>query len=306
MMRKRIGRSMSARGKALFVMASLVASLAVLAIASPAMATPKGEFAVFADCPLETAGLNACLFATTESGEFTIGKKTVPIVNPQILQGGLKENPFGSGKVEFVAAKDGKTLPPAPQKVPGGLTGLVNCTEIKGSGLLEKFERGSCEAIFENGLTGVNATVELAAPASQIGINLGALLSRTGSALTLPTKVHLENPLLGSSCFVGSNSSPVVISLTTGVTSPPPPNTPIEGKVGELQFVEGILKVHNNTLVNNSFAAPATNGCGGIFEFLLGPIINSQLGVPSAAGHNTAILTGTLQQASAESVKASE
>jgi hypothetical protein len=268
------------------------------------MATPKGEFAVFADCPLQVPELNACLFATTESGEFTIGKKTVPIVKPQILQGGLKETETG---VAFVAAKDGNTLPKTPQKVPGGLSGLVNCTEIKGSGFLEKALRASCEAIFENGVTGVNATVELAAPASQIQINLGALLSATGTALQLPTKVRLENPLLGEKCYIGSNSAPVVIALTTGTTSPPLPNKPISGKVGELEFTEsGILRVHNNSLVNNSFAAPATNGCGGIFEFLLGPIINSQLGVPSAAGHNTAILNGTLQQAAASAVKASE
>jgi hypothetical protein len=297
---------MSERAKAPFVVASLVAMLVALAVASPALATPKGEFAVFADCPLQIETLNACLYAKTESGEFTIGKKTVPITSPQILQGGLKEiatPPF----VEFVAAKDGNTLPKTPQKVPGGLTGLVNCTEIKGSGFLEKALRASCEAIFENGLTGVNASVELAAPANQIEINLGALLSATGTALKLPTKVHLENPLLGEKCYVGSNSAPVTISFTTGTTSPPLPNKPITGAVGEVEFTEsGIVIIKKNSLVNNSFAAPATNGCGGIFEFLLGPIINSQLGVPSAAGHNTAILNGTLQQAGAETVREHE
>lgn len=305
-MRKRIGRRTGLRAKALFVTASLVASLAVLAIASPAMATPKGEFAVFADCPLETPGLNACLYATTESGSFTIGKKTVPIEKTQILQAGLKETESGTG-VEVIAAKDGKTLPATPQKVPGGLSGLVNCTEIKGSGFFEKALRASCEAIFENGVTGVNAAVELAAPANHIELNIGALLSAEGTALSLPVKVHLENPLLGSSCYVASNSAPLVIGLTTGKTSPPLPNKPISGAVGELEFSgTGILRIHKNSLVNNSFAAPATNGCGGIFEFLLGPIINSQLGVPSSAGHNTAILNGTLQQAEAAAVKASE
>jgi hypothetical protein len=304
MMRKRIGRRTGLRAKALFATASLVASLAVLAIASPAMATPKGNFAVFADCPLELT-INTCLYAKTESGEFTIGKKNVPIVTPQILQGGLKEvatPPF----VQFVAAKDGNTLPRTPQKVPGGLSGLVNCTEIKGSGLLEKALRASCEAIFENGVTGVNASVELAGPASSIVLNLAAQLSMEGVALQLPAKVHLENPLLGEKCYIGSNSSPVIIGFTTGTTSPPPPNTPISGKLGELEGIEGILKVKNNSLVNNSFAAPATNGCGGIFEFLLGPIINSQLGVPSAAGHNTAILNGTQELASAELVREHE
>lgn len=305
-MRKRIGRFAGSRRRASLVVVSLVASLGVLSLASSAMATPKGEFAVFADCPLKVTGLNACLYATTESGEFTIGKKTVPIVKTQVLQGGLKETESGTG-VEFVAAADGNTLPKTPQKVPGGLTGLVNCTEIKGSGFLEKTLRASCEAIFENGTTGVNAIVELAAPASHIELNIGNLLSASGTALSLPVKVRLENSLLGSSCYVGSNSSPIVIPLTTGTTSPPLPNKPITGSVGELEFTaSGILRIHKNSLVNNSFAAPATKGCGGIFEFLLAPIINSQLGVPSAAGHNTAILNGTLQQASAEAVKASE
>lgn len=305
-MRKRIGRRTDVRAKALFVTASLVASLAALAVASPAMATPKGEFAVFADCPLTAPELTDCFYAKTESGEFTIGKKTVPLVKPQVLQGGLRGTevpPF----FEFVAAADGNTLPKTPQKVPGGLTGLVNCTQIKGSGFLEKTLRASCEAIFENGLTGVNATVELAAPAKSIVVDLGALLAQEGTALSLPAKVHLENPLLGSSCYIGSNAAPVVIGLTTGTTSPPPPNTPITGKVGELEFTEsGILKVKNNSLVNNSFAAPATHGCGGIFEFLIGPIINAQLGVPAAAGHNTAILNGSQQLASVENVKAHE
>jgi hypothetical protein len=306
-MRNRIGRLAGSRRRASLVVVSLVASFAALSMASSAMATPKGEFAVFADCPLSVSTLNACLYAKTESGSFTIGKKTVPIVNPTILQGGLKENPVGSGKVEFVAAADGNTLSKTPQKVPGGLSGLVNCTEIKGSGFFEKGLRAACESVFENSFTGVNATVELAAPASSIGINLGALLGGVSTALSLPTKVHLENPLLGSECYIGSNSAPVVINLTTGTTSPPPPNKAISGSVGELEFTEsGILRVHKNSLVNNSFAAPGTNGCGGIFAFLLGPIINSQLGVPAAAGLNTAILNGTLQQTGAQTVREHE
>jgi hypothetical protein len=289
------------RTSALLTVGLLAASFAALVVASPALATPTGGFAVFADCPVTS--VQVCIFAKTESGEFTVGKKTVPIEKALVLQGGLKEVKEGTA-LEFVAAKDGNTLTKVPQKVPGGLSGLVNCTEIKGSGLLEIAERASCEAIFENGLTGVTATTELAAPASAITINLANLLSASGTALSLPLKVHLENPLLGSACYVGSNSSPIVIPFTTGTTSPPPPNTPIKGNVGTLEAIEAgeILRVKGNSLVNNSFSAPATNGCGGLFEFLIGPIINSQLGVPAAAGHNTAILNGTLEQTAAQSV----
>jgi hypothetical protein len=297
------GGRLSAR--MLFFLALLAISV-VAATASSAFATPKGAFAVFADCPLKTAGVVSCIYGKTESGSVTIGKKTVPIEKAITLQGGLKEG--GPTGVEFVGAADGNTLSKTPQKVPGGLSGLVNCTEIKGSGLLEKAERATCEGIFENGLTGVNATVELAAPATSITISLGNLLTGEGTALSLPVKVHLENPLFGGSCYIGSNSAPIRIDLTTGTTNPPLPNKPISGNVGILEFLEEaeLLKIRNNSLVNNSFAAPATNGCGGIFEFLIGPIVNSSLGVPSTAGHNTVIQNGTLQQAGAESVKAHE
>src|SRR5581483_4734214 len=166
-------------------------------------------------------------------------------------------------------------------------------------------ERVACEVVFENGVTGVNDTTELAKPAGAIGLNEENLLSETGVALSLPVKVHLENPFLGSECYIGSNSSPIVIELTTGATSPPPPNKSIRGSRGTLESnAEGtILTISKNSLLNNSFAAPGANGCGGIFAFLVDPIVDSKLGLPSAAGHNTAILNGTLKQAGAEAVR---
>jgi hypothetical protein len=280
------------------------AVIAVLGITSSAYAVehhPKGEFAVFADCPLSNPTVEICLVAKTEGGKFTVGKETVPITNPITLQGGLKK--FLSSSEEFIAAEDGNTLTKSPQKVPGGLAGLVKCNEI--SNFLERI---ACELVFENGVTGVNATTELAAPASSIKTNVLNLLEGHGTALSLPLKVHLENPFLGSNCYIGSNASPIVIEFTTGTTSPPLPNTPITGSPGEISFAEGeqILIIKNNELVNNSFAAPKAAGCGGIFSFLIDPIVNSKLGLPAAAGHNTAILKGTLKSANAEAVKASE
>jgi hypothetical protein len=278
--------------------------LLTVGLASPAYAVehhPKGAFAVFADCPLSNPNVEACLYAKTESGKFVIGNETVPITNPTILQGGVKK--FLSASEEFVAAEDGNTLPKAPQKVPGGLAGLVKCNEI--SNFLERI---ACELVFENGVTGVNATTELAAPASSIKLAVFNLLGGSGTALSLPVKVHLENPFLGGSCYVGSNAHPIVIELTTGTTSPPLPNKPITGNPGEPSLSEGeqLLTIKNNSLVNNSFAAPEAEGCGGLFAFLIDPIIDSRLSLPSAAGHNTAILTGTLETANPEAVKASE
>jgi hypothetical protein len=284
---------------------SATLAIAVLAVgASSAFATehhPTGEYAPFADCPLSNIGISTCLLANTESGEFVVGNETVPITNDITLQGGVKG--FFSGVETFVAAEDGKTLSKTPQNVPGGLAGLVKCGEV--SNLLE---RVACELVFENGVTGVTATTELAAPASGIGLHTESLLAGMGTALLLPLKVHLENPFLGSSCYIGSNAHPVVIEFTTGTTSPPPPNTPISGSPGQLSLngAETIITISNNSLVNNSYAVPGAEGCGGLFAFLIDPIVDSKLGLPSAAGHNTAILNGTLKVAAVEAVRASE
>lgn len=288
---------------ALVVVAALIVPLAV---ASPALAAPKGEFVVFADCPLSNAELSECLVARTESGEITIGKQTVPIVNTQTLQGGVIDEPSGAEK--FVGAADGNTLSKTPQNVPGGLLNLIKCKEINNN-----FERTVCEAIFEKGILGVTATTELAAPASSIGLCEGCLLGEVPSppfppALSLPVKVKLDNALLGKECYIGSNSNPIILNLVTGTTKPPAPNKPIKGKLGTVssRAEGGILVISNNTLVDNSFAAPAATGCGGVFAFLIDPIINAKIGLPSAAGNNTAILNGTLEQTSAEEAREHE
>jgi hypothetical protein len=280
----------------------IVVSLATLLGASSAWAArhhPTGEFAPFADCPLSNPAATICTVGTTEGGEVQIAKEKVPITNAITIQGGIDVSE--SGEDQFIGAEDGNTLSKTPQKVPGGLLGLVKCQEISNF-----IERVSCELTFENGVTGVTATTELAAPASSIGINIGNLLFGNGTGLTLPVKLHLENPFLGGQCYVGSNARPIVVELTTGTTSPPPPNKPITGSPGNLEETEHIIGISHSSLVNDSFAAPAAEGCGGIFSFLIDPILDAKLGLPSAAGHNTAILDNSFKLANAEEVKESE
>lgn len=282
---------------------ALMVPLASLGMTSSAMAKePTGDFAIFKQCPRFTGGVNHCLYSTIKSGEVTIGKTSVPITNPITLQGGY-DRTEGPITYTFVGAINGETLSKSPQKVPGGLLNLVKCNEI--SNFLEKI---ACELVFENGLTGVNATTELAKPASEIGLNTDNLLNEEEVALSLPTKVHLENPFLGSECYVGSSSSPVTLNLTTGTTSPPEPNKPISGKLGKLKFKDAFefTEITESTLVDNSFSVPAANGCGGIFSFLIDPIIDSKLEIPSAAGKNTAIQNGSTFSATAERVIKSE
>jgi hypothetical protein len=300
----------------LVVAMALMASLGVLSAASPALAAPKGEYAVFYDCPLSNAAVEGCIVGRTESGEFVIGtKKTrVPIEKTITLQGGFEEEVPAEYRMPFVEAEDGNTLSKTPQRVPGGLLG-IKCEEIK-----NEYERKACEAIFENKLTSVTATTELALPAppeslssiflSEASLENPILYEAYGiPALGLPVKVKLENPLLGNECYIGSSTEPIVLKLTTGTTKPPPPNKPITGKVGEFASrAEGrILVIKNNSLVDNLFAVPVAKGCGGkAFESVVDPLIDAKLGLPSPSGNNTAILDGTLEQTGVEAARESE
>lgn len=289
------------RKQALVIVIVLAASVAPLALASPALAIePTGDFAVFKQCPRFNPEVNRCIYSVTKSGEVKIGSTAVPIKNPITLQGGINES---TEPGTMVAALNGETLSKTPQPVPGGLLDLVKCNEISNF-----FERIACELVFENGVTGVTATTELAKPASAVTISASNLINGEGTALFLPVKVKLDNPFLGSECYIGSNSSPITLNLTTGKTSPPPPNTSISGKEGTLTFKDEfrLTEITNNTLVDNSFAVPAANGCGGVFAFLIDPIINAKLGLPSPAGNNTVIQNNTIKEASGESVIESE
>jgi hypothetical protein len=276
---------------ALMAMASLV--FAATAVAAPHH--PTGEWANFADCPLSKSSLEQCVYSVTTGGSVTLGKKTVPIEHPVTLQGGFE----GAGEsIKFYGAEDGNTLSKTPQAVPGGLAGLVNCKEI-GNFIV----RLACEVTFENGVTGVNATLELAAPATSIKINTENLIFEEGTALELPVKVHLENPFLGSNCYVGSNASPIVVPLTTGTSGK------LKGSSGKITFNEAFDRtiVTGAVLVNNTIAAPGATGCGGaIVELILDPIINGMIGLPAGSGTNAVTLNANFETGAAESVRASE
>ncbi len=284
----------------LLIVAAGVLAAFVGASASSAQAF-SGPYAQFNNCPTSFPGAEYCIFGQITSGEVSIGKTTVPINRTITIQGGA----LPSGE-EFILlpATNGESLSKTELNVPGGLLDLINCEEIKGSGLLEIGERLTCKTIFENGATGVTATTELVANTKNPAlINFNNLFGESGVATTLPVRVHLKNPLLGEGCYIGSESSPIEFHLTTGTTSPPPPNKPIKGKVGNLTTEgEGGILGAELSLVDNSFSVPVAEGCGGFFSFLLDPIIDGKLGLPSASGNNTAIQNGVQKVAAIEEV----
>jgi hypothetical protein len=284
----------------------------VMGVSSAWAKEPAGDFASFKQCPRFTAGVNLCFYSQVTGGLTAIGKQVVPInadgQHPIVLQGGIEQQEVPPFAATFVGALNGETLSKTPQNVPDGLTGLVNCAEMPGSGSLKILGTVICKEVFASGLTALHVTTELAGPAGDIAISKRNLLTGEGAVLSLPVKIHLENPLLGRECDLGSNQAPVVLNLTDGITSPAKPNEPITGKVGEVKAKDefNLAEIPGNVFVNNEFAVPQATGCGGILSFLIDPIIDHKLGLPSPAGNNTTIQDNNLYEATTQAVIASE
>lgn len=292
---RKIGRAFAS-----WLLVSVVVALAVLGFASQALASkPTGEFVNFGDCPLSHAGVTACVYGQTTSGEFKIGSTAVPITKTITLQGGIEGE---TGK--FVNAADGNTVSKTPQTVPGGLLKII------APEFFPEILRNLFNEFINKGITGVTATTE---QVGEVEFSLNNAISKSGSAVVLPVRVHLENSFLGSKCYVGSSAHPIVVALTTGTTSPPPPNTPITGSLGEVEVRDGLGLIidRKNSLVDNSFGAPKAEGCGsqilfGLFTGLIDDGVDAEVGLPSEPGHNTAILNGNQELAAAALVLASE
>jgi hypothetical protein len=291
-------RALKYRGKS-FLAGGLVAVVSAMAFVSPAGATvhhPKGEFANFGECPLSVSSVTDCVYSVSNGGAFKIGNKTVPLKNPVTLQGGFE----GAGEsVKFYGAETGNTLSKTPQPVPGGLLGITAPTWWPKS-IQEWFNN-----LISEGFTGVNATVELTGPTkglTKVKLNVENLLTESGTALGLPAKIHLENAILGSNCYIGTESNPVQINFTSGKSGA------LQGSLGEVSFNEAftLIKFSGGKLVDGTFSAPGVSGCGGIFSIFINPLVNSILGTPAASGQNQATLQGTIEDGSAFAVKASE
>ena len=94
----------------------------------------------------------------------------------------------------------------------------------------------------------------------------------------MPVKVHLENPFLGKSCFVGSEQ------LADQIGTDHRHDQPAAAQQTDHRHRRAksnsskkrrILKLKGTELVDNAWSAPAASGCGGILSFLVNPIINA-------------------------------
>ncbi len=264
------------------MMMSVAFVVAVPSAPAEAKSKPPGlppSLAQFANCPVGVAGVATCLYSSTTSTTFEIGSTTITSSLPTTLSLGLSYTK--SGQPVVVLPDNGTQALQSPAvPVPGGLTGI---------------------GTLGGGELAVTATPQLVGTPT---VNLANLLGGNGPGLTLPIDVLISTPtgLLGSDCTLGDASDPITLNLTTGTTNPPSPNTPISGSTGTTSSTpQGLITISGMTLVDNSFAVPGAENCG--TDGLLDSVVNLQKGLPSAAGSNTAILSGTSYTAPAKLIK---
>jgi hypothetical protein len=297
---KRIVRNWfsEAAGAALLLLAL---TLAVMCAAAPvALAAPKGIFATFAQCPTERPGVTLCLHAEMVGGMFAIGKLSVPITRPLVVQDGTVPTGRANLNEYFLSPPvNGQGIAPNELEIPGGMKAILQCPQ---AGC-----RGPSGSVIPNTVV---ATIETAVSPANPGIlDLAAAIEERRSALTLPVRVQLHNSLLGSACYLGSATHPIELRATTGTTNPPLPNKPITGSLGQFAsvFENGyeLDSLTNVKLVDNAFSVPVAQGCGGQLAWLVDAEIDQALGLESTPGHNTGILMGAIQLAEVEAVLAS-
>lgn len=315
MITKDFVRRTNARRRTLVIVMALMVSLASLGVAGPALARrptkgpppkePTGEFAIFNQCPRSTPGVTDCVDNVVTSGEMVFNNLTIPIVNSFSFQFGFEG---ASSGIHAIAPLNGELIASTPQNVPGGLSSLIDCNQLRARWIARTL-RDICRRTFQRTrFQDVNVITELAGPVSGVGLDTEHELGEEGVGFRLPVKIRLENPLLGNHCYIGSDGEPIVYELTTGMTNPPPPNKPIHGKEGELTFSEEftLITIKNHTTLDNAFAVPAAKGCGGFFSYPIDRMINNKVGLPSPAGHNTLIYNTTGHDGALSAVVASE
>ena len=293
---------MTVRGKTarhgVLATAAAVAVLAPLAVAPASAAstvTLRGGWAAFTRCPVGNPAMLAatgsapdgsgssalCVTADSPSGSIKLGNTTATTGDTN-LQAGLAGSFSGGFSIVSPA---GGAIASAPVNVPGGLLGLICPSSIPVISAI-------CQEIVNSPLNKVTAAVRPAGRPSHF--NFAAGLAQGQPILTLPVKVQLQNPILGSGCYIGSNSNPIVLKPENLVTPKlttrrfDPNGTPDPSR-GALEDV-----VATGKQGDNSFAVPGATGCGGLLSAVIDPVLNAKEGLPSPAGHNSLVLNNAV------------
>lgn len=261
------------------------------AAAAPAASavTLAGDWAPFNRCPVQdpamlaatgTTSIASCNTADSPSGSIKLGSITAATGDSN-LQFGLVQS---SGQYSIISPSGGAIVA-APAQIPGGLLGLMCPSDIPAVTQL-------CDEITNSSLNTVTAVVQPAGNPS--GFNLSAGLAAGEPILTLPVKIQLQNPLLGSDCYIGSDSDPIVLH-PENLTAPAAAIEPFDANGTPDPNGAFATIVLTGTQGDSTFAVPGATGCGplGVAD----PAVDLKSGLPSPSGNNSLVLDNAVTHA---------
>lgn len=216
-----------------------------------------------------------CIANSSPNGSIKLGNSTQTTGATNLQLGATVDDATGAFSL---ISPPGGALVAEPVNVEGGLLGLMCPSDIP-------LVTAICDGLVGSPLNTVTATVEPAGEPSNF--NRAAALSVGQPIITLPVKVHLQNPILGPNCYIGSNSDPIVLR-PKNTTQPSLAVAP--GDLDGTPNPSGALArlTTTSTQGDDTFAVPAARGCG-----LLGVLdaaVNAQQGLPSPSGNNNLVL----------------
>ncbi|HKS45922.1 MAG TPA: hypothetical protein VJT49_12570 [Amycolatopsis sp.] len=272
------------RRSTLLASAVLAAGLVVAGTSTAGAATGNGAWDPLSRCPVDAPAMLAadgastaaiCLASHATSGSMTIGRTTVPTGAVDLQIGVLR-----TGSTYAVVAPAKGTVVADPVSVPGGLLGIM-CGDP--NPLIDTI----CRGLAGSPLNVVTATVEAAGDPSEFNLTSG--LTAGKPILKLPVKIHLRNVLLGTSCYLGSDSDPIVLQPRN--TARPTATLTRFDPDGTLSStgIMGYLAISGTDQTDTTFTVPGANGCG--LLGILNGAVNDKLGLPSASGSNALTLT---------------
>ncbi|MEV0914894.1 hypothetical protein AB0I93_11575 [Streptomyces sp. NPDC049967] len=256
--------------------------LTPLSASAASAANLNGDWAPFSRCPVDDPAMLAadgqdfvasCVSSYSPSGSIKLGSTEATTGANDMQFGVIQDTAAGTFKVVPPA---GGSLVGAPTAIPGGLLGLMCPSDIP-------VVTGVCNSITNISLNKVMATVESAGTPTEF--NLTAGLTTGQQIVKLPVRIHLENPLLGSNCYIGSASDPVILR-PQNTTAPAIAIERFDGN-GTPNASDGSMlrfALTGNTQGDTTFSVPKATGCG--LGGILSWAVNLKTGLPSSSGNN--------------------
>lgn len=256
-------------------------------VASAAAVRLNGHWGPFTRCPVDAPAMLAadgqatvatCVSSKSPGGSIKLGKVTATTGANDLQFGVVQDTKAGTFTVVPPA---GGAVVGAPTEIPGGLLGLMCPGDIP-------VVTDICKLLTDNVLNRVTATVESAGAPTEF--NLAAGLTSGKQIVKLPVRIRLQNPFLGSQCFIGSTADPIVLR-PQNTTAPTLAVQRFDGE-GTPNTAGTMLRfaLTGNSQGDSAFAVPKATGCG-----LLGVLngaIDLKTGLPSPAGNNHLTLGG--------------